>query len=254
MSTVDSSAGAAPPESAAVAMLPLLVRWLREVAAPAARVGHDGAGADGLLAQADLLAALLDEHARLRQQRVAPTRVSDPVVRVPDPHSDPTDLAAAVAWLHHRTDPMVCNIGTATQQRLGTVLAEYERRGSELAEAREEADEARRVIRQLRRRAEQNTATLVTLTARTVKDAEQLRAALDVADLSDPDLDAQIDIEYLIDEARSIRVDRDRLRQQRAAALALHVEEHGVCGACLQADEEPAPWPCPTARALGVDS
>ena len=42
MSTVDSSAGAAPPESAAVAMLPLLVRWLREVAAPAARVGHIG--------------------------------------------------------------------------------------------------------------------------------------------------------------------------------------------------------------------
>lgn len=29
VSTVDSSAGAAPPESAAVAMLPLLVRWLR---------------------------------------------------------------------------------------------------------------------------------------------------------------------------------------------------------------------------------
>lgn len=59
-----------------------------------------------------------------------------------------------------------------------------------------------------------------------------------------------------------VTAERDELRAQRAAALALHPREEWsddslngvrvVCGNCLDASEDPIPWPCPTAEALGA--
>lgn len=61
----------------------------------------------------------------------------------------------------------------------------------------------------------------------------------------------------------------DRLTAQRDAVLALHrdvgggrgfdgegryVDHPTACGACGTHDEYAVPWPCPTARALGVES
>lgn len=55
--------------------------------------------------------------------------------------------------------------------------------------------------------------------------------------------------------------EREEARSQRAAALALHPREEWsddslngvrvVCGNCLDASEDPIPWPCPNAEALG---
>lgn len=54
------------------------------------------------------------------------------------------------------------------------------------------------------------------------------------------------------------RTEVERLRAQRQAVLDLHprllIGAEGtwpVCGTCREPDEEPTPWPCPTAEALG---
>jgi hypothetical protein len=59
--------------------------------------------------------------------------------------ADPTELAETEAWLRSE------GWSPRTRIRLAAFLAEYDRRGSELAEAREESDENVDVMSALRR-------------------------------------------------------------------------------------------------------
>lgn len=69
-------------------------------------------------------------------------------------------------------------------------------------------------------------------------------------------------LQAAIDLTAELAGEVDELRAQRAAVLALHPREvnqvrdteyeHFTCGVCLDAYEDLIPWPCPTARALGV--
>jgi hypothetical protein len=46
-----------------------------------------------------------------------------------------------------------------------------------------------------------------------------------------------------------------QLRRERAAVLALHPCEGGICGRCSNDDAGwDEPWPCPTVTALGVEA
>lgn len=91
----------------------------------------------------------------------------------------------------------------------------------------------------------------------TAEDAAALR--LIVVELEQPaveqraaaqsvDLLAQLDVEHAAYAA---------LLARRDAALAIHRrevygEDGACCAACIGPHEEPVPWPCDTARALGV--
>lgn len=93
---------------------------------------------------------------------------------------------------------------------------------------------------------------------------EQVMRVLPYVPGPDPDDQSEDFDERVVAELHGRAVELVRLRAQRDAVLALHQrEEWGddgldgirvVCGWCRDSSEEPWEWPCPTARALGVES